>query len=228
MPISRRGALRIVAATMAAPALPDVAPAEPDASIALWGDSLTFGTGADTAAGKYPNLLGRLFTPARTVFNGGVGGDSSAQVAARMLADEAHRNGIAVLWAGRNNYGSLALVLADIAAMVAHLRSRRFLVLSVPNAGLPEEYRGTPGYRDIIALNDALQARYGDRFLDVRSALIRAGLPGLGFVPTPQDRHDVEHDVPPAGLRADHIHLNDAGQAVVARRVRDAILRQGW
>lgn len=51
---------------------------KPSLNIACWGDSLT--------AASYPQRLQTLFNNTRTVFNGGIGGDISTQIAFRMGA----------------------------------------------------------------------------------------------------------------------------------------------
>ncbi len=226
MPVSakvldrRRVCLGLLATGLAGTA--EAAPAP----IVCWGDSLTFGAGVQTDGGRYPKVLSRLFTPSRPVRNAGIGGESSTQVAARMLADPRSREGVAVIWAGRNNYDDPNRVRADLRAMAA--RCGRSLVLSILNADVPEEHRGRPGHRAIRALNDALRDEHGHRFLDVRGPLVERGLAMNGLVPTAQDRADIVDDVPAQALRADHIHLNDAGQAVIATLVRDALLARGW
>lgn len=195
--------------------------------IVAWGDSLTFGTGARTKRARYPAVLAAAFSPPRHVRNAGVGGETSTQIAARMLADVGSHGMVAVIWAGRNNYGDGARVLADIRAMTDRVRDGRFLVLSILNADVPEEYRGEAGYRSILTLNDALREHYGRRYLDVRTALVDRGLANAKIVRGTGDELDVARDVPPRALRDDHIHLNDTGQAVIAAMVRDALVMQG-
>ncbi len=224
----RRRVLAFGSSTLLSLALGGTGRAATSRPIALWGDSLTFGIGANTVAGKYPNALGPSFSPPREVFNGGIGGETSTEIAARMIDDEIHRDWIAVIWAGRNNFRPAATVLTDIAAMAAHLRHHRFLVLSIPNADVTGEHRGAPGHTAIVALNETLRQRYADHYIDIRRDLVGPGLGMLGLAPTANDLRDIALDVPPAALRADHVHLNDAGQAIVTRRVHDAILRHGW
>src|ERR1043165_4079862 len=50
-------------------------------SIVTWGDSLTWGGQSSSRDTTYPADLGRLL--ARTVFNAGVGGQTSSEIAAR-------------------------------------------------------------------------------------------------------------------------------------------------
>jgi lysophospholipase L1-like esterase len=204
------------------------ATAESSSSIVAWGDSLTFGSGASTPAARYPAVLEGLFTPRRTVRNAGVGGESSSQIAARMLGETRSHNETTIIWAGRNNYGNIPEVLADVKAMVEAVKSKRVLVLSVLNADTSEERRGDYGYRIIVELNDALRADHGERYIDIRTRLIDIGLTMSGITPSALDRADVARDVPPRALRDDHIHLNDAGQAVVARIVHASLIARGW
>lgn len=54
--------------------------------IAVWGDSLTVGTGASDAAHSYPSVAETLFDPPRGISRQGSGGQTSTQIAARMNA----------------------------------------------------------------------------------------------------------------------------------------------
>ena len=62
-------------------------------NIALWGDSLTWG---------YAPQLQTLWA-GRQVFNGGVIGETSMQIADRQVADAGHRDWVTVFWYGHNN-----------------------------------------------------------------------------------------------------------------------------
>jgi hypothetical protein len=155
--------------------------------------------------------------------NMGAGGETSTQIRARMLAEPIHFGRTAVIWAGRNNYGARATVLSDIAAMVAALGHGRFLVLSVPNGDYASEYAGQTGYGQIIDLNDTLAATWPDNYLDIRRILVDAYDPGQ-----PQDVIDHGRDIVPASKRADAIHLNATGNAVVKTAVHAALAARGW
>ena len=192
-------------------------------SIATWGDSLTNGTGASVAGTRYPAVLGTLFDPDRTVYNGGVGGETSTQIRARMVADTTYNYRCVVLWAGRNNYTDTQTVLDDLAAMVAHVGSGRYVVMTVLNGEYANEYAGGVAYRQIVDLNAAIMALYPANYIDIRTQLVAAYDSG-----SPQDVTDNGHDIPPASLRSDNIHLNDAGYAIVADRVFNFITAHGW
>ncbi len=180
-------------------------------NIAAWGDSLTAGTGSTGINGDYPNKLGNL--SGYTVYNGGVGGDTSTQIKVRMLADTARYVLPTVIWAGRNNYTSPSTVMADIAAMVAALGHTNYIILSILNGEFGIEYTGQSGYNQIVGINASLASLYGAHYIDVRSYLVSQ------HNGTAQDLIDLGHDIVPASLRFDSIHLTSAGYALVAAQV---------
>lgn len=181
-----------------------------------WGDSLTRSSGSSGSTHTYPYLL--AVASHHYVENCGVGGETSTQIKARMLADTAKHTYPTIIWAGRNNYTSQATVEADIAAMVASLGHTRYLVLSVLNQDSALEYSGESEYAKIAALNAALSATYGARYVDVRSYLVSLYNPLDA-----QDVIDHGHDVPPTSLRSDAVHLNDAGYLAVANKVYESV-----
>ncbi len=123
------------------------------------------------------------------------------------------QGGVAAIWCGRNNPGSDAL--RDIDALTRRLTeadpSARFLVLGIVNSEL--EPRGTAAHAEIDALNGYLQRSYGERFVELRSLLIAEG---------------DETDIPHASFRLDIIHLNEAGDRVVADAVLDRLRALDW
>ncbi|SHG88302.1 hypothetical protein SAMN02745157_4986 [Kaistia soli DSM 19436] len=116
-----------------------------------------------------------------------------------------------LIWMGRNNLGQTDTILADIASVVALARSggQPFLIISVTNG--EGEGTGTSGYAAAVRLNTALAKIYGDHFVDVRARLVAADPASNGTV-TKTFRG------------VDRIHLNDAGNAIAAEAVADAIL----
>lgn len=181
--------------------------------VATWGDSLTYGTGATLS---YPTDFSAL--AGKPIYNGGVVGNTSTQIATRMLADVSRYSWPTIIWAGRNNYTDPTTVKADIAAMVAALGHTHYLVLSVINGEYANEYSGQADYNTIVALNVDLSALYGSHYVDVRSYLV-----SLYDPLDAQDVIDHGHDIPPASLRSGTIHLNDAGYAAVANKVYESI-----
>jgi lysophospholipase L1-like esterase len=187
--------------------------------IAGWGDSLTSDNGAHI---DYLSDLSELLN--RPTRNGGVSGEISSQILARILADDVPHNRVSIFWMGRNNYRDAVTVEADIAAAIAHLHGdRRFLVLSIINGDYEGEQAGSAGYAEIEKLNSDLAAQYPENFVDVRSALVASY--------NSSDARDVAShaaDEPPASLRVDALHLNAAGNWVVARTIAPVITAKGW
>jgi lysophospholipase L1-like esterase len=181
-----------------------------DGVFAAWGDSLTAGTGGT----PYPTTLATLTS--KTVYNGGVGGDTSTQIRTRMVADAGKRHLYTIIWAGRNNFTDPATVKADIAAMVATLTTSKYVVLSILNG--TGEPTGSANYTTLTTLNSDLAMLYSGHYVDVRATLVAAYDPG-----TPQDVIDHVNDVPPSTLRSDPLHLNTAGYTLVANTVNTYI-----
>jgi lysophospholipase L1-like esterase len=171
--------------------------------VACWGDSLTQGN-QDFTGVSYPSVLQqRLGVP---VYNEGVDGQTSTQIAARMLAATNMYGDTDVFWAGRNDYKQPSdpesQILSNIASMVNALTSspQKYLVLSVPNGDGIWDLKGTQDYNRIMALNSALAAAYPHHYLDIRSYLVSQ------YDPTqPLDVFDHENDVWPASLRVHNL-----------------------
>lgn len=191
--------------------------------VAAWGDSHTSGFAATPEAVGYASVLAGI-APGRPVFDGGVAGETSTQIAQRQTRDSAHRGWASVFWYGGNNQWDPDTIAADIARSVASLEpdNGRYLVLPVLNQAVEQERRGGWLHARIIDLNAQLARTYGDRFLDVRQLLVDAA------GDTPQDQRDRRDDVPPSSLRSDGVHLNRAGYGLVARAVLQALETRGW
>lgn len=175
-----------------------------------WGDSLTAGAGGT----PYPTTLGAITS--FTVTNKGVGGESSTQIKDRFITDALFGE-TTIIWAGRNNFTSPAIVKADIATIVASLTHTRFLVMEILNADEVGERIGEVDYLILTQLNADLKALYGNKFVEIRKALVDAHTNSV------QDLIDFANDVPPTSLRSDHIHLNTAGYTFVAEYVNSKL-----
>lgn len=186
------------------------------ADIVAWGDSMTYGTGAD-----HPSKGEKTWPKWFTEFSGikvikkGVGGESSKQIRDRMLAEPALHKEFTVIWAGRNNYPGPAWVKTHIAEMVAALKHENYLVIGITNS--TAEPKGSERLKIMDTLNADLKATYGIRFVDVRPLLVAAYDKSL-----PQDVIDHENDIVPASLRSDILHLNTKGYGIVAQAIYDA------
>lgn len=179
-----------------------------------WGDSLSNGTHYVGAA-QQSDATGRAF---RRFVSKGNSGETSAQIAVRMLADTTYNSYVQVIWAGRNDINNtnqtvdVASIKSNVAAMVAAARARsgKFLVVGVTNGNIAvnggfnltnSEASGTPIWTAVTQLNTDLAALYAPNFLDIRSILVAQG--ALGDV---DDQADMALDVPPRHLMLDDVH----------------------
>jgi len=182
-------------------------------NIAMWGDSLT---------PPVARAMTLIF-PGRAIFDGGVIGETSVQIAARELADEAHRDWVTTIWGGHNNKNAPAQIAADIAACVAHLApgNARFIVISLLNNAF--DVKGTANYQTIVELNNRLAATYPQNYLDMRGYLVSQFNPA-----NPDEVLDFQNDEPPRSMRADEAHFNGFGADVAAARIKQFIDARGW
>ncbi|ODT78889.1 MAG: hypothetical protein ABS76_22360 [Pelagibacterium sp. SCN 64-44] len=203
--------------------------------VSVSGDAIP-ASGGVAVTGKSINILGSApaFSGSQSGWLGGVKGSMSTDAAGnwtftrsdpgaavplppgspfRCELGEVLRPRIAWLWMGRNGADSGHDVINDIAAAVASLGHRRFLVGSVLVATDPE---------DPETLNARLGALYGPRFVNVLAALIAA------HDGSPQDLADIATGYVPASLRSGDVHLNDAGYSVVAEAFCARTLAMGW
>lgn len=200
-------------ATAAPVTTPPAVAAAPAAtrSIACWGDSIT---------NLYASHLQQAL-PDRPVYNGGVVGQTSAQIDARVQADTDHKDWVSIFWYGHNDWYK-DQVAANLAASIAALKpGTNFIVMSMLtwSTDLP----GSTQYNGALQADLALSQKYPDNFLDIRSYLVSRFDPSNA-----QDVIDHANDQTPSSLRFDTIHLNDAGCDVVAARLREFISAKGW
>jgi len=123
---------------------------------------------------------------------------------------------VVVIWAGRGNASAVDQVKADITAMVNSLGGNpNFIVLTVLNGEYgATEYSGGTLYANIIAINNWIVATYPNNSIDIRSYLVSQYNASV-----PQDVIDFGHDLVPSSLRYDSLHLNAAGNLLVAQKV---------
>ncbi len=185
--------------------------------VAVWGDSLTY---------RMADLLAPMLA-ARRVYNGGVIGETSTEIARRQAGPQgtSRADWVNVFWYGHNNQTESDRIVADLAASIARLApgNHRFLVLALVNQATAQEARGGEDYEGILRTNRILQAQWPSHFLDIREFLVTQADRSRW-----DDDRDFLRDVPPASLRHDAIHLNDEGSARVARRVRNELASRGW
>ncbi|TJZ74265.1 arylesterase [Chitiniphilus eburneus] len=178
------------------PTLPRLAP---DATVLAFGDSLTYGTGANERQ-AYPAVLAGLI--GRTVINEGAPGETSAQGRERLaeVLDET-RPALVILCLGGNDFlqrlppGETA---ANLRAMLEELRRRKIAVLLV---GVPQ-----PGLRLTTA---PLYAELADEFK------------------LPLEDEALGDILSQRTLKSDTVHPNADGYRVLAEAIRDSLERHG-
>ena len=131
---------------------PRLAPLAPDAVVLAFGDSITFGTGAD-AGQDYPSVLATLI--GRKVYSAGVPGEVSAAGLARLpSAIDYYKPQLLILCSGGNDFLrklGKQQTAENIRAMVRAARAEgvAVMLIGVPEPGLflsPPEF-----YQDIAA-----------------------------------------------------------------------------
>ena len=147
VPLARVAAVLLALTCACSGGTPRVPALAPGATILAFGDSLTFGTGADPAE-AYPAVLAQL--TGRTVINAGVPGEVTAAGVQRLptLLDE-YRPALVVLLHGgndilqRRSQTAMAENLRTMAEMARH-HGAAVVLLGVPQFGLlfrpPELY----------------------------------------------------------------------------------------
>ncbi|KQO76416.1 hypothetical protein [Methylobacterium sp. Leaf88] len=132
-------------------------------------------------------------------------------------------------WAGRNN-PVLSQVLADLRAMVASItsRSKRFTVSPIFNS--TAEPIGSAGYNNIIAINRAIEAEWPNNYLRLDGVDLREFVVASFQGNSSQDVADHAQDLTPTSLRItnDALHMNEAGNAIIAKFYANFIARKGW
>lgn len=185
----------------------------PSTAVACWGDSLTNGTGASGVLTSYPGQLLSVKRPGKAAANLGIGGQTSAQILARIQADKMRgKHWTSIFWMGRNDVGAADLtstVMAALNAAVANLSHSRFLIGTVTNAST--ETTGSANLTAILACNAAITAAYPNNVVQIQSTMA------------------TEPDgTIPLSKRSDSVHLNDSGYAQVADLFDAALTAKGW
>ncbi|MFD1143505.1 SGNH/GDSL hydrolase family protein [Larkinella insperata] len=177
-----------------------------------WGDSLTEGS---PSTSTYLTELEKLTGTTYKYINKGISGQTSSQIAERMLADKEKHPYNTIIWAGRNNLDKPEQIKADIASMVAALGHQRYLVLGMINGDFDQnEQVFTQRHQAIMQLNGELYKIYGDHYVNIHAYLLSQYDPSKM-----QDIIDHTYDVVPASLRVDLLHLNQKGNQKVAERI---------
>lgn len=125
-------------------------------------------------------------------------------------------NDVQCLWMGRNDVGrpGWSNIPALLDACISRMRPlhKRFVVVSVTNG--QTEGIGSGNYNAIVAHNEYLAEKYGERYYDLRSDFIQNGLDVAGISPTSDDLAAIAADKPPPSLMYDNVHPTSVGYNV--------------
>jgi hypothetical protein len=102
-----------------------------------------------------------------SVYNQGVGGQTSTQILARFVAFSACFGSPNIFEMGRNEFQTPATVKANIATAVGNLTTTHYLVGSI----LPSATDSAPNLSIISTLNSDITTTYGTRFVDLLTPL---------------------------------------------------------
>lgn len=134
-----------------------------------------------------------------------------------------------LLDAGRNNIGSLSVIMRDHAAILGHLTPsiKRVVVCGPVNA--PTETTGSSGFNNMQAAISAESEFWGAAFIDTWSELRAGGLDWNGLTATPDDLADIAAGlIPRQLLAADRFHLNRYGYKYKAELVFRKLTSLDW
>lgn len=109
--------------------------------------------------------------------------------------------------------------------MVDYLKpqDKRFIIIGMAIADYPERRKGSVYYNDIMSLHKKWRERWPDNFIDITPILQRRYDPN-----NPTDVQNLIDGCTPSSLRVDEIHLNDAGQRIVAEAINAHLILRGW
>lgn len=142
-----------------------------------------------------------------------------------IIAQSGWTNSVVVIWSGRNDILSKftnETIIENIGLMVDSLKGNdHFVVIGVTDA-IFEPADGAE-FKQIVALNQQLAAKYPGHWIDIRAALVDAYSPA-----SPNDVAAFKSGKIPPSLLIDGLHLNDAGNRIVASTVYDFIKKKGW
>jgi len=156
------------------------------------------------------------------VISGYTGGNSAMQLYGRFATGD--ENGeIVVIWVGQNGAACAGLTgidarIAVIDSMISHIGHERYVVIG-QSYGTTATNTGD---------DNKLLAKYGSKFMPVRTLLVQYGLAINNLTPTSQDTADIAAGKVPVSLLSDEVHLNSYGYTAVGKLLADQIRALGY
>lgn len=190
-----------------------------ESRVRVFGDSLAWGATEGT-----PWDVQWLTGTGMRSRNKAIAATPSSDTVSRILSDSLHNRRRTVIWTGHNSFGG-ASERANIAACAAACAGNYLVIELLPINSSNGTYDTGTGLRtQLNNFNDALASDHGTKFVRVISSLLAAGDGGAN------DNSDIARGCIPRSLRkaGDGIHLNSAGNAVIAARVAAVAALNGW
>jgi hypothetical protein len=145
-----------------------------------------------------------------------------------------YKESMPLIWAGRNDDKSKDKrenTVENIDKMINALKGPardKYLVLSICNGRSDKEGKDTKAHERIQKLNEMLKERFNERFIDVRSYMVKQAIYDMNISPTPKDLSDMNKDCIPTIFFADHVHLNELGNIALGKYIAKVIQEKGW
>ena len=147
------------------------------------------------------------------------------------LADNPNRRLTHVIWSGTNDIGfgdADARITPMVQAMIDSLGHNRWVILPPLNrTGQADFQEGGVWWTEVFTIESRLANIAKSNFVNIRRMLIDQGLTRAAISATGTDTADIAADTVPTSLKADFIHQNAAGNAVVAEIVAEQLLERG-
>jgi len=202
MPRLYRAAIIILALTLSSCSEPQVqlAPLSQQAIILAFGDSLTYGTGANSETESYPAILQNQLN--RTVINAGIPGETSAEGLARLPEFlEKHNPHLVILCHGGNDL----LRRLDKAQLKSNLKT---MVKQIEQSGAEVVLLGVPTFNFGFEVPSLYQEVANEHGLAIELDVIA----------------EIEAEIT---LKSDRVHPNAKGYAMMASRVSELLRQSG-
>lgn len=127
------------------------------------------------------------------------------------------KDSIQLLWLGRNNLPTVTGLDIIYERAIANLSEpKRYIIIGLLNS--LTEITGNATYNAMVSMNNTLRAKFTDNYVEATPPSSEEMLE-LAYTPDAQDLADIANNTIPTGMRADNIHLNTIGYALIAMRV---------
>ena len=155
----------------------------------------------------------RKYYFARTSIGNEISVNANTQVITNGM--KSNKGDILVIWAGTNDT-NIENTIMNIDEMLKYNDSNKYIII------------GLTYKNNVLNVNQTLQDRYGEHFLDIRKYILQNGLSDAGITATEQDEIDINNGEIPSSLRYDNVHLNAEGYTIVGEQVYNKLISLGY